>query len=253
MADFFWISIIEPQGIYRRKMNQLESTLDPSRPWIHFWLFGPEFGCVKRQLPIIEAVAGEMQVLLLVHRNHMKLLKTYFSDAHIHIRNYPCGINLEYDAHFNLDLRGSIVNLLKFASFQWVKEFAFFKKCINAFPPRVIVTDYMPYIPLWAKLFRIPAIGVYNYALRYTSFGAGFLRKCLSKIVAAIFRLAYRIPEQMFIESLQPFQLTRVIPIPLITRNNPRNNEKRTPTGNRFFIALGGKSNPQKLLGIFKK
>ena len=224
-----------------------------SRPrWIHFWLFGPEFGCVKRELPIIEKLRLDFKVLLIVHNRHVAPMRQYFaSDKNIEIVTYHQGINLEYNADLTIKLGKTLANAIKFVAYQWIRDFRIFRNAIKTYPPAVIVSDFLPYIPLWSRIHRIPTIGVYNFSLDYTSFGNALTHKILEFIVTTAYKISYRFPNKMFIESLVEREIPHARCIPLIRRYSTPADE-RDSEGN-YFIALGGKSNPELILQFFKK
>jgi hypothetical protein len=140
--------------------------------------------------------------LLVVHKNHAPLLRQSVADKNVKITEYRYGIDLAYDTHFNIRRSKTILNILKFVAYQWIKDFWVFKSAVKSNPPGVIVTDFLPYVAVWAKAFKIPSIGIYNYALRVTSFGEDFLSKVLEFVVPKIFKIAYKLPNKMFIESI---------------------------------------------------
>lgn len=217
--------------------------------WIHFWLFGPELGCVKRELPIIEALCGKHALLLIVHPAHAPLLRQYLKDKPLEIVAYHHGINLQYDPHFNLRRAKTIWNIAKFVAWQWIKDFAIFKRAVKLYPPAVMVTDFLPYVAAWANIFNIPSLGVYNYSLAFTDFGKGLFNHALALIVPQIFKLAYKCPTQMFIESLVPREIPNATSIPLIRRGPDLNDS--SALDNNYLIALGGKSDPRTMLEFF--
>ena len=225
----------------------------PSRPkWIHFWLFGPEFGCVKRELPIIETLRLNFKVLLIVQKKHVAPMRKYFpSNKNIEIVSYHQGINLEYNADLTIKLGKILANAIKFVTYQWIRDFRIFRNTIKNYPPGVIVSDFLPYIPLWARLYRIPTIGVYNFSLNYTSFGNALTHKILEFIVTTAYKVSYAFPNKMFIESLVEREIPHAMCIPII-RRYPTPDDCRDSKGN-YFIALGDKSNPELILEFFKK
>jgi uncharacterized protein (TIGR00661 family) len=219
------------------------------RKWIHFWLFGPELGCVKRELPIIEALCGKYELLLVVHPEHAAPLRQHLKDKPIAIIAYHHGVNLEYDTHFNLRRAKTIWNIAKFVAWQWMKDFGIFKRVVKLHPPAVIVADFLPYVALWANIFKIPSLGVYNYSLTFTDFGNGLLNRTLAFIVPPIFKLAYKCPTRMFSESLAPREIPNATSIPLLRRGPDTNDSPASE--HDYLIALGGKSDPATVLKFF--
>ena len=233
-------------------MSKSQKTYLSGPKWIHFWLFGPEFGCVKRELPIIETLRLNFKVLLIVHKKHVAPIRQYFSsNENIEIVTYHQGINLEYNADLTIKLGKTLANAIKFVAYQWIRDFRIFRNAIKTYPPAVIVSDFLPYIPLWARIHRIPTIGVYNFALNYTSFGNALTHKILEFIVTTAYKVSYAFPDKMFIESLVERKIPHARCIPII-RRYPTPDDCSGSKGN-YFIALGGKSNPELILEFFKK
>ena len=221
------------------------------KKYIHFWLFGPEFGCVKRQLPIIRHFAHSgVPILLIVHPIHVPLLKRFFDSPNIEIKSYKYSFSLEYDSQLNFRLWYSISGFLNWFLYRWYFDWKTFLKAVKEFPPKLIVHDFLPYVAFWAKLKSIPVFGVYNYCLKYTSFGKGFIARLLQQIILPLFRIAYRLNDKMFIESFVDCQVPHALTIPVIRRYPEQVGiSKSEPL--HFFLALGGKSNPHKLLAFF--
>ncbi len=221
-------------------------------PWVHFWLFGPEFGCVKRELPIVGALRGRARRLLLVHPRHEPLLSEIFDDdPTVHVQAYRHGLQLAYRPDFDIDIRRTTLNLLKFAAYQWLADWRMFRRAVREHHPAVIVNDFLPQVSLWARWQRFPCIGVYNYALQETDFGRGPYRRLLSLLVPALFRLAYRLPRRMFIETLYDRVPRPAMRIPLIRRFAA--DERFPAKKHRYFLALGGHSQPQAVLDYFER
>ncbi|MDQ7063075.1 MAG: hypothetical protein Q9P90_02385 [candidate division KSB1 bacterium] len=221
-------------------------------PWVHFWLFGPEFGCVKRELPIVRALGGRARRLLLVHPRHEPLLREVFAnDPTVHVQAYRHGLHLAYRPDFDLDLRRTTIHLLKFAAYRWLADWRMFRRAVREHFPAVIVNDFLPQVSLWARWQRLPCIGVYNYALHETDFGRGPYRRLLSLLVPTLLRLAYWLPRRMFIETLYDRVPRPAVRIPLIRRFAA--NEGTAAPKHRYFLALGGHSQPQAVLDYFER
>ncbi len=225
--------------------------MTPKEKWIHFWLFGPEFGCVRRELPIIQSLHAHRNVLLVVHKNHVSPLREYFKDSQVEIIPYRHGINLEYDMYLNLNLGRSMLNLARFAAYQWIGDYRIFRNSIKYFTPAVIISDFLPYVSLWARFHHVATIGVYNYAFAYTHFGKGIINRLLNHLVPTLFPVAYRIPNRMFIESISRRELRNGTCIPIIKRHLQEGASCNSK--DNFFIALGGKSDPRAILEKFEK
>ncbi len=223
-----------------------------SLPWVHFWLFGPEFGCVKRELTVVRKLYGRARCLLLVHPRHKPMLQDYFRQTpSVHIQAYRYGLQLAYRPDFDLDITKSILNMLKYILWQWWADWRMFQRAVLERPPAVIVNDFLPQVSLWARWHHIPCLGVYNYALQQTDFGPGILKRTLSGLVPVLFRMAYRLPRRMFIETLYPQVPPPAVRIPLIRRFAAAG--RHPVTEKRYFLALGGHSRPEAVLDFFSE
>ena len=226
---------------------------------IHFWIFGPEYGCLTRQIPIIEKFlqTNRYKITLFIHKNHNDYVRAIFNNK-VKIKNYGFSLKLIYKKNFDINIPITFLNLLTFSMFGSIKQFLIFKKSLKENP--IIVTDFLPQIIFFAKILKRNIIGVYNYSLDYINLGKDPLAKILSYHMSKIYNLAYNLCTIMIIERISPKENfnNKVFVSPIarkisINKNNIRNELNIKDDERLIFLSIGGNSNPKYVLEKFHK
>ncbi|HDR05292.1 MAG TPA: hypothetical protein ENN84_08625 [Candidatus Marinimicrobia bacterium] len=223
---------------------------------VHFWIFGPELGCLTRELPLIEALLEcAYTVRCFVHAKHVTFLQNYLGGRAI-VHAYPSGIELKYTASFDLDVLRSVKSVLAFVFWGFWQHYRLFRR--GRFEKPLIISDFLPHIHLFAKIHGLHCVGIYNYALKNRHFGNSPFHKLVSQSATALFRLSYRLVDEMILEQIipqsQPGLFTAVTPMARkISRSQEsiRSELHVNPHEKLIFLSVGGNSNPKSWLERF--
>jgi len=226
---------------------------------MHFWIFGPEYGCLTREILIIEKYlkTNNYEITLYIHKNHNEFVKNIFKDK-VKIINYGFSIKLVYKNNLDINIIQTYFNLLMFVLIGSVRQFLMFRKSLKENP--IVITDFLPQIIIFAKILRKPIIGIYNYSLDYISLGKNPFAEVLSFFMAKIYKLTYNFCSISFIEQIakKDNYKNRVFVSP-IARNILIDNEKIREELNvrsdekLIFLSIGGNSNPTEIMTKFHK
>jgi UDP:flavonoid glycosyltransferase YjiC (YdhE family) len=228
---------------------------DQKRP-VHFWIFGPELGCLTRELPLMEALIERGHTIrCFVHPQHVAVLtQTYGEKAKVH--GYASGIELKYTATFDLDVSRSVKSVLAFVLKGFWQHYALFRR--YRFEKPLIISDFLPHIHLFAKIHRLSCVGIYNYALKVRHFGSSPFHKLVSHSSMALFRLSYRLTKRMIIEQIVPQSqaglCTAVTPMARKISRSRQEIRQELGVGENaslIFLSVGGNSNPDFWLKRF--
>lgn len=219
---------------------------------IDVWLFGPEFGCVNRELPLLQYLGEKgCQIRVFCHKRHEKYLGSLLPNCRI--IPYKNSIQFSYKNNFDLDFAATSRNILSFTFFRWMSEYLFFRKHVKKNPPDFILNDFMPHIVFFAKWHNIKMAGIYNYHLNTVSFGQGFIRKLFALITQKAYHFIYNTCSLLLLESLEnkTSANSNIRYIEPIVRDFQPLNLNQTLGYNKkkyIFISLGGNFNPDYIL-----
>ncbi len=190
-------------------------------PLIDFWIFGPERGCLMREVPIIRQLAvANIRFRIFAHKDHKSLIQSSLKDLSFEFIPYRFGLSLKYTKNYDIAIFRTLISLAQYVFFVSISHYSLFRKNIKKQRPTLIVNDFLPLIPIFAHLHKLPIAGVYNYRLHYTGLGESFFHRMLSWGVHTAFTKMYALHQPMLIEQIypQPFE-GHTIEIPIIARS----------------------------------
>ena len=223
-------------------------------PLLDFWFFGPERGHLMRTVSIIRemTVRQELRLRLFVHPQHRDLARRLLPQSQHTIETYPGGLQLSYNADLDFAVGRTFRSILKYALYNAWIDYRVFRRAVKAERPALIVTDFIPLVPLYAWRAGIPIVGIYNYLLKETSLGHGPLRRLAAWAVGRLYRRMYRLCTRMilgnFASNPPPGANIRLVP-PIARRATRSRSEVRRSLGADqrplVFLSMGGGNTPQ--------
>jgi UDP-N-acetylglucosamine:LPS N-acetylglucosamine transferase len=220
-----------------------------STPLIDFWVFGPERGCLMREIPIIRKIRENqrIRIRLFVHPRHVELVHQLLPGDDTECLAYPGGVTFSYKPNLDFDTLATAQSILAYIFWRGWKDYFLFRKALKRERPSLVVNDFLPLVPIYARLHKIRVIGIYNYLLEETSFGRSLWHRILSFNIDLFFPIIYRSCEQMILERIIPPAKDRdnihfVSPIARdVTCNIPELRLKITDSDLPLvFLSLGG-------------
>jgi len=217
-------------------------------PLIDVWVFGPERGCLMREIPIIHQLAQEnFRFRLFVHSKHSPLTQKLLHNINADVVTYPSGLSLKYDDSYDIAIIPTLISLMRYVFSTSFRHYFFFRKAIRHERPQLIINDFLPFVPVYALLHGINIAGVYNYRLEYTYLGSSLFHRFLSRGIRYFFSILYALHHPMLIEQIVPKSSTVLtVEIPVIARSKTETKnsmrEKIGLTGRRpvIYLSLGG-------------
>ena len=223
-------------------------------PLLDFWFFGPERGHLMRTVSIIRemAVRRELRLRLFVHPQHRELARRLLPQSQHTIETYPGGLQLSYNADLDFAVGRTFRSILKYALYNAWIDYRVFLRAVKVERPALIVTDFIPLVPLYAWRAGIPIVGIYNYLLKETSLGHGPLRRLAAWEVGRLYRRMYRLCTRMilgnFASNPPPGANIRLVP-PIARRATRSRSEVRRSLGADqrplVYLSMGGGNTPQ--------
>ncbi len=216
---------------------------------IDFWIFGPERGCLMREIPVLRELQKlDVDFRLFVHQTQVQLLKASFPGFQGEIIPYPEGSLLVYTNKFDIDVLKTLQSLLRYSTITVMKHYYLFMFYLRKRRPALVINDFLPFTPLFCRIGRIPVFGVYNYNLSYTRLGTSPIYKLLSIGIRFAYSIMYILHQKIFIEQVYPSHKTdsRTIAIPIIARRPTRTVEQvklelaQPDSTKLIFLSLGG-------------
>ncbi|MCH8837801.1 MAG: hypothetical protein IIA60_08375 [Candidatus Marinimicrobia bacterium] len=223
-------------------------------PLLDFWFFGPERGHLMRTVSIIREMTDrqELRLRLFVHPQHRELARRLLPESQHTIETYPGGLQLSYNADLDFAVGRTFRSILKYALYNAWIDYRVFRRAVKAERPALIVTDFIPLVPLYAWRAGIAIVGIYNYLLKETSLGHGKLRRLAAWGVGRLYRRMYRLCTIMilgnFASNPPPGANIRLVP-PIARRATRSRSEVRRSLGADqrplVFLSMGGGNTPQ--------
>ncbi len=205
-----------------------------------------------RQVSIIRAMRQQkpVRIRLFVHPGHRELTSQLLPGSDTDILTYPGGLTFVYNEQLDFKVSATFRAILRYAFYDGWRDFRYFLKAVKQERPVLIVNDFLPLVPLYAQLTKIPVAGVYNYLLAETSLGKGPLRRLLGWCVKRLFLLVYRLCHLLVLERLQPSSDHHLgNQVPLVARSQTRPADvvrQQIAAADKplIFLSLGGGNTP---------
>ena len=85
---------------------------------IDFWVFGPERGCLMREIPIIRQLSVEnVRFRIFAHKNHISLIQSSLTGLNIEIVPYRFGLSLKYNKNYDINIFQTLISLIQYMFF----------------------------------------------------------------------------------------------------------------------------------------
>ncbi len=236
---------------------------DADKPLIDFWIFGPERGCLMREIPIIRQMAQHpFQFRIFSHKKHEPLIHASLGGLDYTMVPYPSGLSLFYKQNLDIAIYRTLASLMVYALVTSVRHYLLFRREIQQRTPSLVINDYLPFVPVYAQMHRIPVVGIYNYRIQYTSLGKGVFKRILSRGIRLFFSLMYSLHDPMIVEQILPENTnngTREVPViargVIEEKSTVMNRLGIDPKDTAIYLSLGGGATAlnETLLGQFER
>lgn len=237
---------------------------------IQIWIFGPEFGCLNRQIPIIQRLLKRkknINLQFIIVPKHKPFLHYYFRNE---IKRGRCEIitnekviySLKYKPSMDLNIKATTHSIIKNMIKNSPGIISLFRSLKKRYNPDIIVSDFLPEISFLSKINSTKSLGVYNYLTTHTEM---MHFDSLVPVVNKAFRFFYRNFDRVLITSVFPengyeiekIKDIRIIP-PIVRESTKSKNRIRKDLGIKkmdklVFLSLGGSKFFDEIVSVSQK
>lgn len=157
--------------------------------------WGPELGCVNREIPILEKIKDH-DIVFYSHYTHKELLNHFFPNETKYF--YSSMPKIYYDERQDLNTTMSLFSTVEFATIRFIPSFINFKKIISKEKPDIVLNDFIPPLAIYCSILNIPSYIVFNYIYQYSTNGL------ISRFFADALKITYSLSLHNYVETIFP-------------------------------------------------